>query len=420
MATVSAANTRYSVFGHVCADFSSPTIRMRRAIADRTATRVLGLEGFDRGKLLPPKKLMQKHKLTIPEVTEMMGWGNMLDLPFSKGGPAASAAQAIFQLAPEGTVAFRGALGKSQVGEKTLEYFKRYGMDTTTLLMLEGVPPSFSLVVNENIVEPDETTVTESRSFLHDTGANGVVTINNFQQGALSFPQGRRNVVMAGGTFLMPKFHPQGTEKLLRTAKEQGAFTILNTVHDSSEKWRLGKRPHEFIDLLIMDRDEAWGIAHSGSLAALPTGTFMDEGKALLNYFRAQKFKNVVITFGQLGAFLYTDRMISNESLFAHNLDYSGWNFYVPISAFIRDQKVPKYGLGCGDVTAGAFAIAVGEMMDPLQAALFAMSAGGVCALQVPGEVGGPCQQGGHRKTVDEVAAKMRSDQMREIEVLKN
>ncbi|MEK7376245.1 MAG: carbohydrate kinase family protein, partial [Candidatus Margulisiibacteriota bacterium] len=362
-----------TVFGHVCYDFSSPKIQ--RTGPDNA---VLGIAGLEREGLMTAVQLRERHGLEIKDVAEKQGW-DLFELSGSKGGPAASAALSAFQLLTEGTVDFYGMIGNDRIGDLIAAYFDSYCIDGGNLIRSEH-PTSYTLVINEDLDLGKE-----SRTFLHETGANGFAAVSDYPETCFKFNKAERNVVMVGGSFLMPGLHPNGTLDIFRKAKDQKAFTILSTVRDPSEKWELGKGASELIDLLIMDRHEACKIAGYDNNV---TGSF------LLNWFNGSHFRNVIITDGTNGAFMYA----TDPNIFAKA---DGFPFHVPASELIMSLDRPKYGLGCGDCAAGGFAVAVAEHMTPLQAGLFAMSAGGACALNIAGEIGEPVAQGEHRYLVN-------------------
>jgi len=380
-----------NIYGHVCGDYSTPIMSRTRAEATASQRSVLGIQGLERGKLITAAQLRQNNGLTIARVCEQNGW-NTSELGFSKGGPAASAALAAFQLASNaGQVHYWGVVGKDSIGTRLAQYFTSYNMPTNTLIQAPGLHTSHTLVINEQ-VEGDHDA---QRTFIHEPGANGEVTFETFPESAFEVNEGARNVFMVGGSFLMPKLHPQGVLKIFERVKEVAshkkdtdAITILNTVHDASGNWNLGKNASSLIDMLIMDFEEAKAIARMDvSENNMPT---------LLDWFKKQGFRSAVITNGTKGAYVYS----TDDNILLPVPQHLAMHF--PASSYVMRLDRPKYGLGCGDVTAGALAVAIAEHMDLETAMLFAMSAGGTCALNEPGEIGGPCKQGGQRIRANE------------------
>lgn len=378
---------RINVYGHVCGDFSTPIIRLSRQQALSSQRSVLGIPGLERGKLMTTKQLAERG-LTIPDICAQNGWDTS-ELGFSKGGPAASAALAAFQLASDqGSVHFYGAAGKDHIAERLGQYLADYDLPHD-LTPVRNSHTSHTLVINEQI----EGDADAQRTFIHEPGANAEV--QTFPGSALQVLDNTRNVFMIGGSFLMPKFHPQGVLRMFQHVKEQAArmkdadvITILNTVHDPSGNWNLGENASSLIDVLIMDLDEAKGIA----------GMDVTERNmpSLLEWFKTGRFRNVVITNGTNGAYMYS----TDDNVFLPTPQHLA--LHIPASRWVMGLDRPKYGLGCGDVTAGALAVAIAEHMDFQTAGLFAMSAGGACALVEPGEIGGPCKQGGQRVSAKE------------------
>jgi sugar/nucleoside kinase (ribokinase family) len=110
-----------------------------------------------------------------------------------------------------------------------------------------------------------------------DRGHGERIFINNigaawdFHPGDLSDDFFNCDMVVFGGTALVPKIHQELTT-LLKKAKQKGAITIVNTVYDFlSEKtdpfrtWPLGKNNDAWpwIDLVISDKEEA--LRYSGA-----------------------------------------------------------------------------------------------------------------------------------------------------------
>ncbi len=380
-----------NIYGHVCGDYSTPIRNLSGAEAISSQRSVLGIPGLERGKLMTTAQLKAGCGLTIGDVCNQNGW-NKSGLGFSKGGPAASAALAAFQLASNaGQVRYWGVVGNDQIGTKLAQYFSSYNMPTETLIKVPGLHTSHTLVINEQ-VEGDHDA---QRTFIHEPGANGEVTFETFSASAFEVHEGARNVFMVGGSFLMPKFHPQGVLGIFERVKEAAShkkdadvITILNTAHDPSGNWDLGENAADLIDTLIMDFDEAKGIAGMDvSENNMPT---------LLDWFKQHGFRNAVITNGTKGAYVYS----TDDNVLLPVPQHLPMHF--PASRYVMKLDRPKYGLGCGDVTAGALAVAIAEHMNLETAMLFAMSAGGTCALNEPGEIGGPCKQGGQRSRANE------------------
>ena len=167
-----------TVFGHVCGDYTVPVRKLSQREAAASKESVLGINGFRRESLWTPADLKREHGLTFQDVIEQQGW-DLAKLPFSKGGPAASAALAAFQLANPNTtvVSFKGAIGDDPVGQRVMDYFRTYNMDPSCLMKIQGVPTSYSLVIPEHVEGEGD-----KRSFLHDPGANAALTFDGIPE----------------------------------------------------------------------------------------------------------------------------------------------------------------------------------------------------------------------------------------------
>ncbi|MFA5097834.1 MAG: carbohydrate kinase family protein [Candidatus Margulisiibacteriota bacterium] len=387
--------------GHICYDFSATAGKALSAHQARaTQNCVAGINGLSRGELRLSGWLRENHGLSINDVSEKNGWGPVSRLPGSIGGPGASSFRAAFQtlLPDRGQVRFYGAIGNDDIGSVLAAEYRRYNMDPSTLLKLSGVPTSYTLVINEKF-ENGSGGAAESRTFLHEPGANSIVGVPHFPESVFTEPWARDGVFAVGGNFLMQGLHPDGVISLMASAKRHGLTTVLNTVHhdesDPFKQWKLGNDPARVIDLLVMDREEAAGISGVGPMDGVDSLAHVTECVSAL---MSQGFRNLVVTDGAEGSYWY----IGNDLVFPKS-GYTGRLFYVPSSEYIREQGVVS-GLGAGDVFAGGILSSIAERRSPLEAAAYATAAAGLCVRNLAGEIGGPVKQGGYNELVQEVA----------------
>jgi len=152
----------------------------------------------------------------------------------------------------------------------------------------------------------------------------------------------KSDVVVFGGTALVPLIHDHMTELLIK-AKSNGCITVVNTVYDFRNeranphlKWPLGKSDESYrnIDLLMTDLEEALRLSGKSNL---------DE--AML-FFRDQGTGTVIVTSGAENI-----RIFSNGKLFKPLKDT-----VMPISSAISDELKKGHSgdtTGCGDNFAG-------------------------------------------------------------------
>jgi sugar/nucleoside kinase (ribokinase family) len=152
----------------------------------------------------------------------------------------------------------------------------------------------------------------------------------------------KSDLVIFGGTALVPGIHDNLTE-LLKKAKQNRGITIVNTVFDFRndkqnpyKKWPLGKssKSYQYIDLLIADKEEALRLSGKKTI------------ETAITYFLTNKVLAVVITNGINPIWAY-----SNGKLFEQiNLTK------FPVSQSILDElKTNTQGdtTGAGDNFAG-------------------------------------------------------------------
>lgn len=189
------------------------------------------------------------------------------------------------------------------------------------------------------------------------------------------------DIVVFGGTALVPRLHDD-LSVLLEKAKNNGCITVVNTVFDfrsekadPSRKWPLGKddRSYGFIDLLIMDREEARRLSGENSIDDAVT------------YFESLKVSSLIVTNGPGNITLFSD-----GRLFAHTR-----RMELPASARVIDELKHSGGgdtTGCGDNFAGGvIASLVNQMIrdtpqpDLVEACCWGIVSGGFACFYIGG-----------------------------------
>ena len=139
---------------------------------------------------------------------------------------------------------------------------------------------------------------------------------------------------------------------ILKKLKDHGSFTVVGTASDAFDgkrKWILGdgEQVYNYIDLLIMDNDEA--LKYSG----------FDNREDCHNFFKNSNVGCFVITHGKHDLYL----SVQNEDLFE---PFEG---YLPIASEIdADKKAGKLSIGdsigCGDNFVGGCLAGVSMQME--------------------------------------------------------
>lgn len=194
----------------------------------------------------------------------------------------------------------------------------------------------------------------------YDTGNGERIFINNIGAAWELMPTDldasffESNMVVFGGTALVPNIHASLGELLLK-AKASNAITVVNTVydflsekHDPSKRWPLGEsvETYKSIDLLITDMEE--GLRLSGKT----------DVNATLDFFESTGVGAVIITHGS-NAINY----FSNNPLFGI-INHSS----LPVSGKVADeikQYPEKVGdtTGCGDNFVGGVISSIAKQL---------------------------------------------------------
>ena len=161
----------------------------------------------------------------------------------SLGGCAANTAVGLSRLGFETLV--MGVVGDDGFGDFIIDALTDEGIDPTGVVHIENAATSVTTV----LVSPDG-----DRSFLHFKGANALFVSDDLD---LDFLERSRHIHMAG-TFLMDAFDGEDAASVLRTAKEAGLTTSLDTAWDDSGRWwGLVEPMFDYIDIFLPSVEEA-------------------------------------------------------------------------------------------------------------------------------------------------------------------
>jgi sugar/nucleoside kinase (ribokinase family) len=110
-----------------------------------------------------------------------------------------------------------GAIGNDAAGNFIVDTMGRYGIETRTLRVKEGVQTSATMLP----IRPNG-----ERPALHVLGANAELTIDDVDWEAIA----AADHLHLGGTYLMPKLDGEPTREILKFAKERGKTTTLDLI----------------------------------------------------------------------------------------------------------------------------------------------------------------------------------------------
>ena len=230
-------------------------------------------------------------------------------------------------------VRFYGGRGADEAGEYLQSSLAKTPVNIDNYKPVNGATPSTVVLSDPGFNEG-----TGERIFINSIGAAG-----NYLPEYLDDRFFASDVVVFGGTALVPAIHDNLTELLVR-AKANGCVTVVNTVYDfrnqkanPGKKWPLGKSDESYrnTDLLITNHEEALRLS----------------GKS--------KLKEAMQFFGNLGtgAVIVTNGA-KNITLFAAKSSIFGETGLteMPVSEAISEELNKSHlgdTTGCGDNFAG-------------------------------------------------------------------
>jgi sugar/nucleoside kinase (ribokinase family) len=267
---------------------------------------------------------------------------------------------------------FYGCRGKDTDGDFLFKSLHKTPVNIDNYKLVDAVTPS-TIVLSD----PSYDHGSGERIFVNTIGAAW-----NFTPEDLNEEFFKSDIVVFGGTALMPNIHDNLTE-LLEKAKSNGCITVVNTVFDfrnekadPSSKWPLGKSDDSYknIDLLITDFEEALRLSGKSSI------------NESLDFFRKNGASAVIATNGSGNIRLY-----SNGSKLFKELNYRE----MPVSAFVADEVEKRQNgdtTGCGDnFVGGVIASLVTQLqkgdssLDLTEACMWGTISGGFACFYIGG-----------------------------------
>jgi len=233
-----------------------------------------------------------------------------------------------------------GKIGDDNFGKFLLDTLNSENVDVTGLKLDKNVSTSASMVMISGDGE---------RSILHSFGANAKFSFDDINLELI----GKSKILLIAGTFLMPDFDGEGTEKLLKYAKENGVICCMDTAWDSKGQWlRKIESSLQYLDWFMPSYDEACEMS----------GKKIPEEIAL--FFRSEGVKNVIIKLGHEGCFVKQD-------------DQKGYQ----VPAFNKVKAIDTSG--AGDSFCAGFIAGLYMGWDIPECARFANAVGAHCIMQI-------------------------------------
>ena len=173
-----------------------------------------------------------------------------------------------------------GKVGDDMFGEFLRSRLDKAGVDTRALKTDTETQSSVSIVLLDG---------TGERSFLHCTGTNGTLSVEDIDYSVID----ECDAVFVTGSFLMNTFDGQETAEFLKKCKEMGKTTFLDVCWDATDRWgELLDCAMPYIDFFMPSIDEAVKIAGC------------EDPDKIAEVFMTKGVKNVVIKMGSKGSYL--------------------------------------------------------------------------------------------------------------------
>ncbi len=234
-----------------------------------------------------------------------------------------------------------GMVGQDGFGAFLREELKKHGVNTGGLTETNRAGTSASVALIDSSGE---------RSFLHYTGANAVFTRDDINMEIIR----QTDIVFVAGSMLMPSFDGDPCAAFLKTCKELGKTTVLDTAWDDTGMWNIAPCL-PYLDYFIPSYDEAAAITGESSVEKI-SSLFLDAGVS-----------HVVIKTGKDGCFL------KSRSKGQNNLPPQG----VHLPAYSSVQAVDT--TGAGDSFCAGFLYGLSRGMELTECAKLGNAAGAFC-----------------------------------------
>ncbi len=221
---------------------------------------------------------------------------NITNETVAVGGCVPNTGIDIARIDPSVRVSAYGMVGDDANGRYVLDQMKKYGLDTSGVIVTGDAPTSYSdvMTVESNGI----------RTFFHNRGANRIYSPSDICVDSLSC-----RIFHAGYILLLDKFDEEdadyGTKmaKLLSDVQKKGIKTSIDVVSDSSEKFRQKVVPAlKYCNYAIMNETEGGGV--SGLDPRNPDGTINIENiRKTLEMFIEYGVKDVAVIHCPEGGF---------------------------------------------------------------------------------------------------------------------
>lgn len=195
------------------------------------------------------------------------------------------------------------AVGKDSFGEFVQMTCKKEGVGTDGIYCHPNAATTGSVACISS---------TGERSFLYHPGSTSELLLENINMDVIE----KSDIIFVAGAFLITKFDGEPCAKLMKQAKEQGKFTVMDTAWDFEDIWLPKiKAVFPYLRLFMPSIDEAVKITGE---------TDVDK---IVDFFFHSGIETVIIKAGKKGAYIcesYDNRYWLPTYLSVKPLDTTG------------------------------------------------------------------------------------------------
>jgi sugar/nucleoside kinase (ribokinase family) len=275
----------------------------------------------------PVNELPEKGKLSLVD-----------SISLQIGGCAANAAISLSKIGI-GTCII-GKVGDDSLGKFLLDALRLENVDVRGIITDKYITTSSSMVLISSDSE---------RSIIHSMGANKHFNFEDINPEYIK----NKKILLIAGTFLMPNFDGQGTEQLLRFARENNVICCMDTAWDSTGQWlKKIESTFKYLDWFMPSYDEAYELSEK------------NDPDEMANFFISKGVKNVVIKLNSEGCFVKPENQPG---------------FKVPSYSAVN----PVDASGAGDSFCAGFIAGLYKGWDIEKCAKFANATGAHCVMRV-------------------------------------
>ncbi len=200
-------------------------------------------------------------------------------ITMKNGGDATNVAINLSELGIK--VGYTGVFGNDIFGKYLKQTLKSHRINISGLKIEENIPTSVAVALINDCGE---------RKFLYYGGSNDLFSFQHINKYMIK----RSKIVHISGTYVLPKFDGEGTEKVLKIAKEFGKITSMDVTTNTRGRWlEIIDASLKYLDYFLPSYNEAREI------------TGQEEPEKIAEFLIKRGVKVVVVKLGNEGCYIH-------------------------------------------------------------------------------------------------------------------